>query len=123
MLDKKNIKNSVIAYRAYIYEQNGFELSWLDANLRNLYYKVKNSGNMEQTELRILKTIGDRIGAFTDTTEVQVGKTVPMTPEQERACNKVFADYLAQQTIKTNKEVNPAKIIKLTLRDKESLEN
>lgn len=94
LLGQDKIQKSMDLYRAYIHEMNGFQLDWLDNHLRNLYYKVQNDDDSPM-ELRILKTIGDRIGAFQDQHTDNVGKMVEMTPDQEKLANKVFNDYIA----------------------------
>ena len=105
LLGKENVQNAISSYKAYIADQNGFELNWLDNNLRNLYYKVKGF-DMPQMELKVLKTIGDRIGAFTDTKEDSKGIVVEMTPEKEKLVNKVFEEIMAEEKRKQIKKAN-----------------
>lgn len=88
LLTKDHIKTAVEKYKAYLHELVGFELDWLDSNLRNLFYRIK--GKQEQLELRILKTIGDRIGAFDDQHESSQGITVPLTKDDEKLCGIVM---------------------------------
>ena len=85
LLTKPHVIKAVERYRAYIAEKNVFDLAWLDANLRNLYYKVKDS---TKEELAVLKTIGDRIGAFKDQSEDKAGMFIPLTAEQEKYANQ-----------------------------------
>jgi hypothetical protein len=91
LLASKKIKVAIVSYKAYLHEAIGFELDWLDINLRNLYYRAKNDVlHGGQLELRVLKAIGDRIGAFTDTHESSQGINVPMSKEDEKLCNQVM---------------------------------
>jgi len=95
MLAKPHVQEAMGRYRAYIHETHGFELDWLDNNLRNLYYKVKQN-NCTREELSVLKSIGDRIGAFSDTKQNSKGLTVDMTPEQEKMCGRIAQELLAE---------------------------
>jgi hypothetical protein len=88
-LARKSFKTAIESYKSYLHETIGFELDWLDINLRNLYYRVKDNQNTSE-EIRVLKTIGDRIGAFTDVHESSQGHNVPMTQEDEKLCNVVM---------------------------------
>jgi hypothetical protein len=90
LLTKDNVKDSIERYKAYLHELIGFELDWLDANLRNLFYRVRGSVINGQLELRVLRTIGDRIGAFEDQHESSQGITVPLTKDDEKLCNIVM---------------------------------
>jgi len=75
LLAKPHVIAAIGRYRAYLAEKNVFDLAWLDANLRNLYYKVKGA---TKEELAVLKTIGDRIGAFKDQNEDKAGMFIPL---------------------------------------------
>lgn len=96
LLNKPHIIKSIERYRAYIHENNGFELDWLDDNLRNLYYKVKNDG-LSREELSVLKTIGDRIGAFKDQAENKEGVFIPLTAEQEKLASQVIKAIMDEE--------------------------
>ncbi len=119
LLQSENIQNSMTLYKAYIADQNMFELGWLDNNLRNLYYRVKNdiTGD-DKTELAILKTIGNRIGAFVDVKQDNVGKTVELSPEQEQNMNRVMQELM--DAVKRESAIKP--VIQVQV-DKETLEN
>lgn len=94
LLNKPKIQEAISAYRAYIHEMNAFELDWLDNNLRNLYYKAQEDKDIN-AQHRILKTIGDRIGAFNDM-KPNTGKSVPMTPEEEWIASQVMREIMAE---------------------------
>lgn len=87
LLAKPHVIAAIDRYRAYISEKNAFDLAWLDTNLRNLYYKVQGE---TKEELAVLKTIGDRIGAFKDQNEDKSGMLIPLTAAQEQVANKVI---------------------------------
>ena len=107
LLSKENIQNACSAYKAYIHDINGFELSWLDNNLRNLYYKVKNCVNPDNAmELRVLKTIGDRIGAFVDVKVDNKGKTVEMTEQEEKLAGRIMQELMADTKRQAIKKVD-----------------
>jgi hypothetical protein len=89
LLARESFREAIESYKSYLHETVGFELDWLDINLRNLYYRSKST-NQEQLELRVLKTIGERIGAFTDVHESSQGITVPLSKEDEKLCNIVM---------------------------------
>jgi hypothetical protein len=106
MFNKEHIIKAMDRYKSYIHEKNGFELDWLDSNLRNLYYKVKNEGIDLKLELQTLKIIGDRIGAFKDAAPNNVGKFVELTPEQEQVAGRVMDEIMAIQKRQIPKELN-----------------
>jgi phage terminase small subunit len=111
LLSRETFKVAIDSYRAYLHEYIGFELDWLDINLRNLYYRSKTAAN-ERTELAVLKAIGDRIGAFQDQHEDAKGITVPLTPDEERICNKVMEQIITAKKLKNMKK--PHKPVDIT---------
>jgi hypothetical protein len=96
ILNKPHVIKAIARYRAYIAEIDEFKLDWLDANLRNLYYKVKNDG-LSKEELSVLKTIGDRIGAFKDQSEDKAGIFIPLTAKQEKLANQVIQKLMDEE--------------------------
>ncbi len=96
LLTKVIIKTSIDNYKVYLHDIVGFQLDWLDINLRNLYYRTKEEKN-RRNELAVLKTIGDRIGAFVDTKEDSKGITVPMGPEDEKLCGQIMEQIMARK--------------------------
>ncbi len=95
LLNKPHVIKAIERYRAYIAEKNVFDLAWLDTNLRNLYNKVKDESTKEQ--LSVLKTIGDRIGAFKDQSEDKAGMFIPLTAEQEKLANQVIKSIMDEE--------------------------
>lgn len=93
LLHKKLIKEAIERYKLYLHDMVGFELDWLDIQLRSLHARAKIS-EQGQLELRTLKAIGDRIGAFVDTKEGTKGITVEMTKEEEKLCNLVMEQLI-----------------------------
>jgi len=104
LLGNPKIQEAISSYRAYIHEQNAFELDWLDNNLRNVYYKAQEDNDIN-AQHRILKTIGDRIGAFNDM-KPNTGKQVPMTPEEEKIAALVMQEIMAESMRNKIKKVD-----------------
>jgi hypothetical protein len=102
LLHKKLIKEAIERYKLYLHDCIAFDLDWLDIELRSLHTRAKVSGQ-GQLELRTLKAIGDRIGAYTDTKEGTKGITVQMTQEEEKLCNKLMEQLI---TAKKEKALN-----------------
>jgi hypothetical protein len=101
LLVKKTVIAAIGRYKAYLHDVIGFELDWLDSSLRSLFYRVK--GKQSQLELRVLKTIGERIGAFTDVHETSQGITVKMTKSEEKLCNVLMTAIADEKRKKSNK--------------------
>jgi len=104
LLSNPKIQDAISCYRAYIHEQNAFELDWLDNNLRNLYYRAIESEDIN-AQHRILRTIGDRIGAFSDVKPAE-GKMIPMTEEQMKIATRVMQDIMAESNRNKIKKVD-----------------
>jgi len=96
LLEKEHIQEAMDRYRAFIHEQQGFALDWLDANLKNLFYRTKQQNDV-QAELRTLKAIGDRIGAFKEQKPDSAGKNIPLTAEQEKMIPQIIAELQAEE--------------------------
>ena len=108
MLNRQDIRECIERYKLHLYDNVGFELDWLDINLRDLHRRIKESnllGSGNREELAVLKVIGDRIGAYTDTKEDSKGITVPLTPDEERITNMVMNEIMAE---KKRKEIKKA---------------
>lgn len=89
LLNKPHVIKAIERYRAYIHEVNGFNLDWLDSQLKRLFNKVVGYDD-DKTTLAILKTIGNRIGAFEDQTADKAGVFIPLTADQEKLANQVI---------------------------------
>ncbi len=107
LLNKPHVIKAIERYRAYIHEVQGFQLDWLDAQLKRLFNKVTKLDDDKQT-LAILKTIGDRIGAFKDQAEDKAGIFMPLTAEQEIIANQVIKEIMNKKRTEQAKALKDA---------------
>ena len=104
ILNKPHVIKAIQRYRDYLHEIVGFELDWLDTHLRNLHNRVQ--GTNDKTELAVLKTIGERIGAFKDQTESKDGMFIPLTADEEQLANSVIKSIMDKKKREQIKKIS-----------------
>lgn len=93
LLSHEYIQEAISRYRAYLYEQNEFDLNWLDTNLRGIYYKAVKAGD-DKLAHAILKTIGNRLAAFKVDQPDNTGYFIPLTPDEEKIAGRVINEIM-----------------------------